>query len=157
MNGFLWNIMLAVVWTMVTGNFAPDNFLLGFALGLLILFFVGPIFGSTTYVARLVAAIRLAAYFLLDLIRSNFRMAYDVIRPQLTMRPGVIAVPIDASSDAEIVLLANMVTLTPGSLSLDVSDDRNTLYLHVMEIGDVVSMQEKVKGGFERRILAVTR
>jgi len=157
MNGFLWNIMLSVVWTMVTGNFAPENFLLGFALGLLILFFVGPIFGSTAYVTRLVAALRLAVYFLVDLVRSNFRMAWDVVRPRLDMRPGVIAIPIDASSDAEIVMLANLVTLTPGSLSLDVSDDRNTLYLHVMDIGDVVSMQEKVKGGFERRILAVTR
>ena len=157
MNGFLWNILLAVVWAAITGNFAPGNLVLGFALGFLVLFFARRVIGSADYARRLIQAIGLAAYFLWELILSNLRVAADVLRPKLRLRPGVIAIPLDARTDVEIVLLANLITVTPGSLSLDVSADRQTLYLHVMHFDDPEAVQRKVKEGFERRILAVTR
>lgn len=157
MNGFLWNTLLAVVWMMITGDFQQGNLLLGYFVGLLILFFIGPVIGAADYARRVVALIRLALYFLTDVINSNLRMARDVLWPRLDVRPGVIAVPIEANSDIEIVMLANFITLTPGSLSLDVSDDRNTLYLHVMDLSDPAGLERKVKNGYERRILAVTR
>jgi multicomponent Na+:H+ antiporter subunit E len=157
MNGFLWNILLAVVWAAITGDFDPGNLTLGFALGFLVLYFAGPVIGSANYAPRLLQALRLAAFFIWDLVLSNLNMAYDVLRPRPRLRPGVIAIPLDARSDAEIALLANLVTLTPGSLSLDVSADRQTLYLHAMHVDDPAALQRKVKDGFERRILAVTR
>lgn len=157
MSGLLWNTLLAVVWMMITGNFEPGNLALGFLLGFLIVFFVGPVIGVAGYTTRVIALLRLVLFFLVDLIRSNLRMAYDVVWPRMDTRPGVVAVPIDANSDIEIVLLANLITLTPGSLSLDVSDDRNTLYLHVMDLRDPDGLIRKVKNGYERRILAVTR
>ena len=157
MNGFLWNILLAVVWAAITGNFAPGNLVLGFALGFVVLFFARRVTGSTDYARRLVQALGLVAYFLWELLLSNLRVAADVLRPELRLRPGVIAIPLDARTDAEIVLLANLITVTPGSLSLDVSADRQTLYLHVMHFDDAEAVRRKVKDGFERRILAVTR
>jgi multicomponent Na+:H+ antiporter subunit E len=75
------------------------------------------------------------------------------------MRPGVVAIPLDARTDAEITLLANLITLTPGTLSLDVSSDRRMLYIHVMYIDndDLEEVRRKIKAGFERRVLEVLR
>ncbi|MGD9891663.1 MAG: Na+/H+ antiporter subunit E [Dehalococcoidia bacterium] len=157
MTGFLWNILLAVVWAAVTGNFSPENLVFGFVVGFLVLFFARRVIGTANYGPRMVQALGLAAFFLRELVRSNVRVAYDVLRPNLRLRPGVIAIPLDAYTDAEIVLLANLITVTPGSLSLDVSADRQTLYLHVMHFDDPEEVRRSVKEGYERRILTVTR
>lgn len=73
--------------------------------------------------------------------------------------PGVVAIPLDARTDAEITLLANLITLTPGSVSLDLSDDRRFLYVHAMYIdgGDVEAYRQTVKERLERRVLELLR
>ncbi len=73
--------------------------------------------------------------------------------------PGVIAIPLDAHTDAEITLLANLITLTPGSVSLDLSEDRRVLYVHAMYIdgGDVEAYRRAIKEGLERRVLELLR
>ncbi len=73
--------------------------------------------------------------------------------------PGVVAIPLDARTDAEITLLANLITLTPGSVSLDLSEDRRVLYVHAMYIdgGDVEAYRRSVKEGLERRVLELLR
>lgn len=157
MSRFLWNLLLAVVWAAITANFSADNLALGFVLGFLVLYFARPVIGSTGYVRRLAQAIALGGFVIWELLLSNLRVAYDVIRPRPRLQPGVIAVPLDVRTDAEITLLANLITLTPGSLSLDVSADRRTLYIHAMDIDDPDALRRKIKDGFERRILAVTR
>jgi multicomponent Na+:H+ antiporter subunit E len=65
------------------------------------------------------------------------------------MTPAIVAIPLDIDSDGEITLLANMITLTPGTLSLDVSDDRRFLYVHGMHIKDIEAFKQEIKGGFE--------
>ncbi len=73
--------------------------------------------------------------------------------------PGVIAIPLEARTDVEITLLANLITLTPGSVSLDLSEDRRVLYIHAMYIdgGDVEAYRRSVKEGLERRVLELLR
>ena len=73
--------------------------------------------------------------------------------------PGVVAIPLDARTDAEIALLANLITLTPGSVTLDISEDRRVLYVHAMYIdgGDVEAYRKSVKEGLERRVLELLR
>ncbi len=73
--------------------------------------------------------------------------------------PGVVAIPLDARTDAEITLLANLITLTPGSVSLDLSEDRRLLYVHAMYIdgGDIETYRRSVKEGLERRVLELLR
>ena len=73
------------------------------------------------------------------------------------MRPGVVAIPLDAETDAEITLLANLITLTPGTLSLDVSDDRRVLYIHAMYVDDVEELRRSIKDGFEKRVMELLR
>lgn len=73
--------------------------------------------------------------------------------------PGVVAIPLDARTDAEIALLANLITLTPGSVALDLSEDRRVLYVHAMYIdgGDVEAYRRSIKEGLERRVLELLR
>lgn len=99
----------------------------------------------------------LIALFVKELIFSALRVAWLVVQPQLKLRPAIIAYPLTVTSDAQITLLANMITLTPGTLSVDVSDDRKTLYIHAIDMASKEALIGNIAGGFETRILAVLR
>ena len=72
--------------------------------------------------------------------------------PQQRMRPAIVAIPLDVRRDFEITLLANLITLTPGTLSLDVSSDKRVLYVHSMYVDDIDAFRREIKNGFERRV-----
>jgi multicomponent Na+:H+ antiporter subunit E len=154
----LWNILLALVWAMLTGNFSLRNFAFGFLLGFLVLYAsrhgVG---GAPRYAVRVRHAASFLFFFLWELILANLRVAREIITPGLQMRPGIIAIPLDARTDAEITMLANLITLTPGTMSMDVSTDRRVLYIHAMYVDDADELRRKLKDGFERRLLEVLR
>lgn len=95
----------------------------------------------------------LAGLFLLELVRSVRDVTLTVLSPRRSFRSGIIAVPLEIRSEAGITLLANMITLTPGTTTLHVSDDRSTLYVHVMNVSDASVRQ--IKDGFERCVKAV--
>jgi multicomponent Na+:H+ antiporter subunit E len=156
MKGLLWNVLLALAWAAVNGQFTLGSLLTGFALGFAILLLLRRVVGAPDYAYKARQAFGLAGFFVWELVLSNLRVAYDVITPNYRMRPGVVAIPLDVTTDAQITLLANLITLTPGTLTLDVSDDRRTLYLHAMYVGeDVDAFRRGIKEGFERRILEV--
>jgi multicomponent Na+:H+ antiporter subunit E len=159
MKTFLWNLLLALAWTVSTGQFMVANLLVGFVLGYFILLFAQRALGPSAYFAKVPQVGRFALFYLWQLILANLRVAYDIVTPKHHMRPGVIAVPLDARTDAEITLLANLITLTPGTLSLDLSPDHRVLYVHVMYIdnGDVDEARRQIKEGLERRVLEVLR
>jgi multicomponent Na+:H+ antiporter subunit E len=159
MNGLLWNILLALVWVGMTEDYTPPNLAIGFLLGLLILFIASRVVGTPNYLIKVRQVIGLLLFTIWELIQANLRVAYEVLTPGYGMRPGVIAVPLDARTDTEITLLANLITLTPGTLSLDVSTDRRVLYIHVMHIDDhnLEAVRRNIKEGFERRVLEVLR
>ena len=96
-------------------------------------------------------------FFLYELIKANLLVAYDVVTPKFHMRPGIIAIPLSAESDFEITFLANVITMTPGTLALDVSDDNKFLFVHSMYIKSKEHFIDSIKNGFERRILEITR
>ena len=117
----------------------------------------GGVFPESRYVGKVRLALGLALFFLGELIHANLRLARDVVSPRLAMRPGIVAVPLDATRDAEIVLLAALINLTPGSVALDVSPDRRRLYVHVMYMRDPDAARAEIKNGFERRVLQLLR
>jgi multicomponent Na+:H+ antiporter subunit E len=154
---FLWNILLAFVWAAVTGRFNLSNVVVGIVLGYAVLFVAQPLMGPSNYFRRIHHAIAFAFFYVWQLVLANLRVAADVLTPGARARPGVLAIPLEAKSDAEITMLANLITLTTGSVSLDVSSDRRFLYLHAMYIDDVDQYREDVKTSFERRVLEVLR
>lgn len=153
----VWNISLALIWAAITGRFALSNVLVGMVLGYLVLYLARPIMGPSTYFTRIRRAVGFAAFYVRELVKANLRVAADVLTPRPRIRPGVLAIPLDARTDAEITMLANLITLTPGSVSLDVSSDRRFLYLHAMYIDDPEEYRASVKSSIERRVLEVLR
>ena len=157
MKPFLWNIALAFVWVTVTSAFTLENLAFGWVLGFVLLLGVRRALGDTTYFEKPWLALKFALFFLKEMMLCNLRVAYDVITPQDHMRPAIVAVPLDLESDAGITLLANMITLTPGTCSLDVSDGRKTLYVHAMYVDDPDELRRSIKQNYEARVKELLR
>jgi multicomponent Na+:H+ antiporter subunit E len=157
MNLLVLNTILALGFSAVLGEFSVRGFVAGFFVGYVALWITRFLYGREGYFNHLSKVLRLAAYFLWQLVASNLRVLWDVITPQQTSRPGIIGIPLDARTDMEITLVANLVSLTPGTLSLDVSEDRSTLYVHVMFMDDIETVRAEIKNGIERRVLEVLR
>jgi multicomponent Na+:H+ antiporter subunit E len=157
MTLFMLNLALAIVWQVVTGSFSLGGLVAGFAVGYATLWIARPMFGDNPYYGRLWRIAGFFFYFLKELVVSSLRVAYDVVTPPIHARPGVIEVPIEAKTDLEITLLANLITLTPGTLTLDVAPDRKSLYVHAMFVDDPEQIRAEIKNGMERRLLEVMR
>jgi multicomponent Na+:H+ antiporter subunit E len=157
MRTFLFNVLLALAWAGLTASFSLLNLALGFVLGYAALLLVRGAVPSPGYFTKVGKVLSFVFFYLWELIQSNFRVAYDVITPTLHARPAVVAIPLDAETPAEITLLANLITMTPGTLSLDVSDDRKTLYVHAMYVDDPEVLRRSIKNGLERRVLELMR
>lgn len=155
MNALLLNIFLALVWAAARGGFTPGDLFLGFVLGFFIIYFYQRVTGEVGYARRVWRVISFVLFFIKELFLANLRVAYDVVTPSHNMRPGIIAIPLTVKTNAQITLLANLISLTPGTLSLDVSDDRSVLYIHAMYVDDPDAVRHEIKAGFERRVLEV--
>lgn len=97
------------------------------------------------------------AFYIWELILSNLRVIHDVLTPRQYMQPGIISIPLDAKSDLELLVLANLISMTPGTLSIDISPDKKILYLHVMYLKDSELFRQEIKTRFEDRVLEVLR
>ena len=156
-NRFLANLLLTFLWIAVTGNFAPANVLFGFFLSFFLLWLISRRGRRSTYFRLVPKVISFFFFFLYELTKANLQVAWEIITPNFNMTPGIVALPLDVQSDFEITLLANLITLTPGTLSLDVSEDRKILYVHSMYIGnDKEAFIKSIKNGFEKRIIEIT-
>jgi multicomponent Na+:H+ antiporter subunit E len=147
-------MLLALAWASLQGEFSLGNLVAGYVLGYLVLLALarGGVLGTSPYIGRVHRVVGLAAFFLWELVRANLRLAADVATPRFHMKPGILAVPLDATRDSEILLLAMLINLTPGSVALDVSPDRKVLYVHVMYIDTPDAARAEIKNGFERRV-----
>ena len=157
MTLFASNLVLAFLWAAVLGELSMPNLAAGFALSFCVLALAQRLFGAPQYFAKCFRVLEFAGFFVVQLLLSSLRVAGDIVTPKDRARPGIIAVPLEARTDGEITLLANLVSLTPGSLSIDVSEDRETLYVHVMFLEDVETAVADIKDGFERRVLGLLR
>jgi multicomponent Na+:H+ antiporter subunit E len=116
-------LLLALVWTAVQGTFTLGNFAVGFVLAYVVLRLMRPLIGEAGYDRRLGHRVALVGFFVKELVVSNIRVAAEVLTPGYSMRAGILAVPLSVRSDAGITLFANLISLTPGTLSLDVSEE----------------------------------
>jgi multicomponent Na+:H+ antiporter subunit E len=153
----LWHVLMAVVWTIAIGDMTLLNLAVGFALAYAALWLGRGILGTSRYCSFLPRAARFFFFLLAELFMANLRVARDVLSPKHSMRPGIVALPLDAKTDGEITLLAGLISLTPGTLSLDVSADRKFLYVHSMHIDDAEREKQRLKSRFEQRMLEVLR
>lgn len=157
MNHFLLNILLALSWVLLSGEPNAETLIEGIIISYIILWFSQTALGGSKYFNKIPVAVKFVFYFIKELLKANMIVAYDIITPKDYMRPGIVAIPLDAKTDIEITLLANLLTLTPGTLSLDVSKDNKTLYVHGLYVKDAESFRNDIKNGLEKRLLEVLR
>lgn len=87
---------------------------------------------------------------------SNIAIVKVVLKPKLDMRPAIFAMDTELTRDWQITLLSSLITLTPGTLVIDVSEDNKTLFIHAMNIGEVEDEINSIKNSFEKAILEVS-
>lgn len=152
MNWLLLHVMLALVWAALSGELTPLNVAGGFVVGFLVLLLARGALGCQRYVTRVPRVLRFALYFLAMLLQANLRVTLEILTPDFRARPAIVAIPLDIRDEVAITTLANLITLTPGTLSLDVSSDRRVLYVHAMFVRDVEAFRREIKEGLERRV-----
>ncbi|MEM9445064.1 MAG: Na+/H+ antiporter subunit E [Verrucomicrobiota bacterium] len=104
---------------------------------------------------RILKFIHFFFFYLYEIILCNLKVAYDVLTPKHYMKPGFIAVELDDMSDLQISILANLLTMTPGTLSLDVCSNKKSLYIHAMYIDDQEKLLTEIKENYIKRIKEV--
>jgi multicomponent Na+:H+ antiporter subunit E len=150
-------LLLTLAWLALTGSWTPANAVLGLALSLLASAFAREQRRKREIALRPLRIVGLALLFLYELLMSGVRVARLVLSPRMELKPGIFAYPLTVDRNFEITLLANMITLTPGTLSVDVSDDRNVLFVHAIDCSDPERTRRDIAEGFERRILEAFR
>ena len=153
---FVINVFLAFLWAILMQSLNIVDFLIGFVIGFAIMSLVDP-----QYSTRGVRIPMLLLYVLWDVFVSSLVVAGYILHPNPNMRQGIIAVPLDVTAPVEIAALASIITLTPGTMTVDLGKDMTTgqqvLFVHALNVHEPEELVKKIKDGFERKILQITR
>lgn len=151
--------LLAAVWVGLTGDVTLATFVVGMILGVIII----QLFGRRTLkvlklnIRHFWPLIQLFFIFLYELLVANLTVLRKVFSPKLNIKPGIIKVPIEVEGPFWITTLANMITLTPGTLTVEVSPDNDYMYVHCLNIDNEDSIVSDIKDTFEKKIQEVYR
>lgn len=150
----LFNLIIAVLWMLLHNAWDSLTFMMGYALGIFLIFILRNFFPSPFYGKRVVAIIKLILIFIREIIKSSFVVIGQVISPRIKIQPGVIRFETTLKGDWELTTLCNLITLTPGSVVIEVAPEEGILYIHVMELADFDGFIAQTRG-FEKAILEV--
>jgi multicomponent Na+:H+ antiporter subunit E len=154
---FLLNVMLTLIWLALTGNFTYINMFIGFLISYFILWIISRNSRDDRYFTIAFKVVGFFFFFLYELLKANWQVAYEVMTSRLHMKPGIVKIELEAKTDLEITLLSNLISLTPGTLVVDVSDDKKVMYVHGMYLEDKVKFIESIKLGLEKPLLDIMR
>jgi multicomponent Na+:H+ antiporter subunit E len=158
MTMFLANIILALIWGAMSGEMTFASFLTGYIVGYIVLLLTqGVVGGKSRYFSKVWNSLMFILFFLKEMVVASLRVAYDVMTPTHYNKPGIIRYSVDGLSDLEITLLSKIISLTPGTLTLDVSADGKWIYIHGMFIDDPDELRAEIKSKLEDRLLEVLR
>lgn len=157
MNVLVTNLFLALVLASLLDRLTLDGLLVSYAVGFLLLYWLRPLFGATSYFQKVPQTLSFLLFLLKDILHSNLRVAREVLSFRRRARAGFVAVPLTVKSDFEISFLVSLITLTPGTMGVDVSGDRKVLYVHTMFVTTPDEVRAAIKEGLERRVLELFR
>ena len=147
-------LLLGLTWVALTGDLSAANVVFGLVLGGVVLRVSRPLGPYPVFEkVRPLRAAGLLLFLVWEIVVANLKVVAAVLGPRRLLRPALVAVPLAARTDVQIALLSNLISLTPGTLSLDVSGDRRTLYVLAMSASSPDDLRREIKVGFERRVL----
>lgn len=153
----LLNFSIAFIWMFLKGEYSVRDFFNGYFFGLLMIFALRRFFHHRFYIWNVFAVIKLIYIFNRELIMSNIAVLKVVLAPKINARPGIFKLETELKKDWEITILANLITLTPGTLVVEISDDNRYLYIHAMDLEDAEEARKDIKNTFEKAIQEVSR
>ena len=155
----VYSTSLALAWCFVHGTVSIQNFLAGFLLAFIVIWPLRKFYSFNKelslgkYIRKIPAQLRFFWMLTIEIIKANIMVAKIVLQPKIDIKPGVIAVPIRTKTDMGITALANTITLTPGTLTIDVSDDKSVLYVHAIDTSDPEGLLEFIREDIEKYVL----
>jgi multicomponent Na+:H+ antiporter subunit E len=154
---FLLNVMLTLIWIALTGSFTYGNLIFGFLISYLVLWIISRNSLDKRYFTIAFKIISFFFFFLYEMLKANLQVAYEVMSSGFQMKPGIVKLELEARTEVEITLLASLISLTPGTLVLDVSDDKKVMYIHGMYVQNKSKFIESIKSGLEKPLLNIIR
>lgn len=157
MNYFTINLILALLWASLH-SFTPVDLIGGFLLGYVIIIITRQWLGEGAYpyVRRVPLFMKFFLYYCFEVVISTLHVTRLVFRNEKTLKPGIIALHLDAETELEVMLFHTTLVIIPGTMGVALSPDRKTLYIHVIDIPDLDTMRERLKQD-ELRLLEVMR
>lgn len=149
------NLLLSLFWLLVTGSYTVNNFLLGLILGLLLVYLLRSVLPGRFYIITLYKVVKLIFVFLIELIKANIDVIRIVLQPSLKNEPAFFTYNTDLKTDWQVVLLSNLITLTPGTIVVGLSDDRTKIYIHAIDFGEKEEEIEGIKSSLEKVVREV--
>ena len=144
------SLVLLVIWLWLNASFAPGQLVLGAIVALTIPWFTHRFWPEQTRLRRPLVLVPFAARVALDIVVANFTFALTILGPNRALRPHFVAVPVELSSDFALVALAQVISLTPGTVSAEISADRRQLVVHSLSTDDPEALVASIKQRYER-------
>ena len=151
------NVLLAALWMMLSETYTFGAFIFGYLFGILFVLAALPLLpGKHLYLKPVWKTIVLAGIFMKELVLANIDVIKIVIQKEIKNEPAFFAYPTELKKDWEITLLSQLITLTPGTIVVAISDDQKTLYIHSIDFSDIDSEISTIKDSFEKAIKEVS-
>lgn len=150
------SIVLLVCWALLMNDVSPGNLLLGALLGIGIAFCIGEgLWLQPVRFGRPWLLLRLFGHVLIDIVVANVEVALLVLGPAKRLRPAFIEVPLDSTHEIALTALISIVSLSPGTLCAELSDDRTRLIVHVLDLADEAALVASIKSRYEAPLLEI--
>lgn len=143
---------LVLLWCVLTGSVSFGNMLLGYIFGIVGLYIMRPFLPGGFYLIPFLKVIRLLFIFIVELLKANISVLKIVMARKIDIQPAFFVYPTELRKDWEISLLSLLITLTPGTVVVAVSDDKSKLYIHAIDFSDIDSEIEGIRTSFENAI-----
>ncbi|MBS4208375.1 Na+/H+ antiporter subunit E [Bacillus sp. FJAT-50079] len=156
---FILNLFIATLWMLLRDEDVPrfSTFFAGFLVGILIIFLMQRFFGKQFYLRRAYSILKLILIFISELLQSSYVVLVQILSPKLRIKPGIFTYETKLKSDWEVTTLAMLLTLTPGSVVMEVTPNGNKFYIHGMDLEKSKTSLLQSLAKFEKAIMEVTR
>lgn len=169
MNLFVLNIIIAIIWLLLAEQPTVTTFIIGFGIGFMMIAILKPVFRETSYlkthfykssdyIKKTLNFSYFVIWFIIQFLIANIKIAWAVLtRPKNKIQPSIFTMDVTNLSTFEIVMLSQSITLTPGTTTVQVSDDQNTIYVHAFDGEEVEEERQAIQNGLIKNILRFTR
>jgi multisubunit Na+/H+ antiporter MnhE subunit len=158
MSSFLINLVIALVWLLLSREPSAVVLVIGFVVGFALVATFKGVLGSDQYVRGSLAFLRFLGRFTWEFLRANVKVAWAVLaRPRTALHPNFITYDLTGLRPLEVLLLSYCITLTPGTCTVQIADDFRTLIVHALDADSPEAIRAEIDRTLKQGILSFTR